>query len=150
MNGAEVFGIPCAGGPLALDNIRGNTILGGTPAYDAPVSMESVKGLLKLHISGKNLIDFSKATKTGTASGVSYSISDDGAISLSGVCDRPGSSAYIMPFGSGIAQATYLPAGSYYLSGLNTDYSASTAVCLSLNCYNSAGASIVEPTPTVF
>ena len=145
-----VMGIPCAGGPLALDNIRGNTILGGTPAYDAPVSMESVKGLLKLHISGKNLIDFSKATKTGTASGVSYSISDDGAISLSGVCDRPGSSAYIMPFGSGISQATYLPAGRYYLSGLNTDYTVSKAVCLYLNCYNSAGEAIVEPKPTVY
>ena len=145
-----VMGIPCAGGPLALDNIRGNTILGGTPAYDAPVSMESVKGLLNLHISGKNLIDFSKATKTGTASGVSYSISDDGAISLSGVCDRPGSSAYIMPFGSGISQATYLPAGRYYLSGLNTDYSASKAVYLYLNYYNSAGEAIVEPKPTVY
>ena len=145
-----VMGIPCAGGPLALDNIQGNTVLGGTPAYDAPVSMESVKGLLKLHISGKNLIDFSKATKTGTASGVSYSISDDGAISLSGVCDRPGSSAYIMPFGSGISQATYLPAGRYYLSGLNTDYTVSKAVCLYLNCYNSAGEAIVEPKPTVY
>ena len=140
----------CPGGPIKVDNIRGNTVLGGTPAYDAPVSMESVKGLLKLHISGKNLIDFSKATKTGTASGVSYSISDDGAISLSGVCDRPGSSAYIMPFGSGIAQATYLPAGSYYLSGLNTDYSASKAVYLYLNCYNGAGEAIVEPKPTIY
>lgn len=138
------------GGPLSVSNIQGNTVLGGTPAYDAPVSMESVKGPLKLHISGKNLIDFSKATKTGTTSGVSYSISDDGAISLSGVCDRPGSSAYIMPFGSGISQATYLPAGSYYLSGLNTDYSASKAVYLYLNCYNGAGEAIVEPKPAVY
>ena len=145
-----VMGIPCAGGPLALDNIRGNTILGGTPAYDAPVSMESVKGLLKLHISGKNLIDFSKATKTGTASGVSYSISDDGVISLSGVCDRPGSSAYIMPFGSGIAQATYLPAGNYYLSGFNADYSDSKSAHMYLNCYNISGESVVEPRPTVY
>lgn len=146
----EAMAQPCQNGPLSMDNIRGNTILGGTPAYDAPVSVESVEGPLKLHISGKNLIDFSKATKTGTASGVSYSISDDGAISLSGVCDRPGNSAYIMPFGSGIAQAFYLPAGSYYLSGLNTDYSASKAVYLYLNCYNGAGETIVEPRPTVY
>ena len=150
MNGAEVFGIPCAGGPLALDNIQGNTIQDGIPAYNIPVEVQSVASPLKLHISGKNLIDFSKATKTGTASGVSYSISDDGAISLSGVCDRPGSSAYIMPFGSGISQATYLPAGRYYLSGLNTDYTVSKAVCLYLNCYNSAGEAIVEPKPTVY
>ena len=150
MNGAEVFGIPCAGGPLALDNIQGNTIQDGIPAYNIPVEVQSVASPLKLHISGKNLIDFSKATKTGTASGVSYSISDDGVISLSGVCDRPGSSAYIMPFGSGISQATYLPAGRYYLSGLNTDYTVSKAVCLYLNCYNSAGEAIVEPKPTVY
>ena len=146
MNGAEVFGIPCAGGPLALDNIQGNTIQDGIPAYNIPVEVQSVASPLKLHISGKNLIDFSKATKTGTASGVSYSISDDGAISLSGVCDRPGSSAYIMPFGSGISKATYLPAGRYYLSGLNTDYTVSKAV----NCYNSAGEAIVEPKPAVY
>ena len=133
-----------------MDNIQGNTVLGGTPAYDAPVSLKSVAGPLKLHIAGKNLIDFSKATKTGTASGVSFSISDDGVISLSGVCDRPGSSAYIMPFGSGISQATYLPAGRYYLSGLNTDYTVSKAVYLYLNCYNSAGEAIVEPKPTVY
>lgn len=145
-----VMGIPCAGGPLALDNIQGNTIQDGIPAYNIPVEVQSVASPLKLHISGKNLIDFSKATKTGTASGVSYSISDDGAISLSGVCDRPGSSAYIMPFGSGISQATYLPAGRYYLSGLNTDYTVSKAVCLYLNCYNSAGEAIVEPKPTVY
>lgn len=150
MNGAEVFGIPCAGGPLALDNIQGNTIQDGIPAYNIPVEVQSVASPLKLHISGKNLIDFSKATKTGTTSGVSYSISDDGAISLSGVCDRPGSSAYIMPFGSGISQATYLPAGRYYLSGLNTDYTVSKAVYLYLNCYNSAGEAIVEPKPTVY
>lgn len=148
--GISAMGQKSNGTVLSINNIRGNTILGGTPAYDAPVSMESVEGPLKLHISGKNLIDFSKATKTGTASGVSYSISDDGAISLSGVCDRPGSSAYIMPFGSGISQATYLPAGRYYLSGLNTDYTVSKAVYLYLNCYNSAGEAIVEPNPTVY
>ena len=149
-SGVCAMGQSCTGSPLKVDNIQGNTVLGGTPAYDAPVSMESVESPLRLHMAGKNLIDFSKATKTGTASGISYSISDDGAISLSGVCDRPGSSAYIMLFGSGIAQAFYLPAGSYYLSGLNTDYSASKAVYLYLNCYNSAGASIVEPKPTVY
>ena len=138
------------GGPLMLDNIQGNTVLGGTPAYNAPVSIKSVEGPLKLHISGKNLIDFSRATKTGTASGVSYSISDDGAISLSGVCDRPGSSAYIMPFGDGISKAFHLPAGTYHLSGLNTDYSESKAVYLYLNCYDVNGDSVVSPKPTTY
>ena len=145
-----VMGKTSISGPVMLDNIQGNTVLGGTPAYNAPVSMESVEGPLKLHISGKNLIDFSRATKTGTASGVSYSISDDGAISLSGVCDRPGSSAYIMPFGDGISKAFHLPAGTYYLSGLNTDYSESKAVYLYLNCYDVNGDSVVSPKPTTY
>lgn len=149
-SGVCAMGQNCPGGPLMLDNIQGNTVLGGTPAYNAPVSIKSVERPLKLHISGKNLIDISKATKTGTASGVSYSISDDGAISLSGVCDRPGSSAYIMPFGDGISKAFHLPAGTYYLSGLNTDYSESKAVYLYLNCYNGAGEAIVEPKPAVY
>lgn len=144
------MGQSCQPGPLSLNNILGNTIQDGTPAYNAPGEVRSVESPLRLHMAGKNLIDFSKATKTGTASGVSYSISDDGAISLSGVCDRPGSSAYIMPFGSGISQATYLPAGRYYLSGLNTDYTVSKAVYLYLNCYNSAGEAIVETKPTVY
>lgn len=139
----------CQPGSLSINNILGSTIQDGSPAYNAPVSMESVESL-KLHISGKNLIDFSRANKTGTVAGISYSISDDGAISLSGVCDRPGSSAYIMPFGDGRSKAFYLPAGTYCLSGLNTDYSASKAVYLYLNCYNSAGASIVEPKPTTY
>ncbi|MBM6665635.1 right-handed parallel beta-helix repeat-containing protein [Flavonifractor plautii] len=145
-----VMGIPCAGGPLALDNIRGNTILGGTPAYDAPVSMESVEGPLKLHISGKNLIDFSRATKTGTTNGVTYSISDDGEMSLSGVCNRPGSYAYIMPFSNDLGKAIYLPAGDYYLSGLNDDYSSNKNISLYLNCYNNEGEIVVEPRITVY
>ena len=149
-SGVCAMGQNCPGGPVMLDNIQGNTVLGGTPAYNAPVSMESVEGPLKLYISGKNLIDFSRATKTGTASGVSYSISDDGAISLSGVCDRPGSSAYIMPFGDGVSKAFHLPAGTYYLSGLNTDYSESKAVYLYLNCYDVNGDSVVSPKPTTY
>lgn len=138
------------GGPLSVSNIQGNTVLGGTPSYDAPVSMESVEGPLKLHISGKNLIDFSKATKTGTTSGVSYSISDDGAISLSGVCDRPGGAAYIMPFGDDISKAFYLPAGTYCLSGLNTDYAASKAAYMYLNCYGVDGDNVVSPKPNTY
>lgn len=144
------MGQTCPGGPLKLEDIQGNTVLGGTPAYDAPVSMESVEGPLKLHISGKNLIDISKATKTGTTSGVSYSISDDGAISLSGVCDRPGGAAYIMPFGDDSSKAFYLPAGTYCLSGLNTDYAASKAAYMYLNCYGVDGDNVVSPKPTTY
>lgn len=148
--GVQIMGKESVKGNVIIDSIHGNTVLSGVPSYNSPVELNSVEGPLCIHISGKNLVDFSRATKTGTASGVSYSISDDGALILSGVCDRPGSSAYIMPFGSGIAQAFYLPAGSYYLSGLNTDYSASKAVYLYLNCYNGAGEAIVEPKPTVY
>ena len=141
MNGAEVFGIPCAGGPLALDNIQGNTIQDGIPAYNIPVEVQSVASPLKLHISGKNLIDFSKATKTGTASGVSYSISDDGVISLSGVCDRPDSAAYIFPFGSGRERGVFLPAGTYHLSGLPESY-ADNSVRIYVNLYNAKNQSV--------
>ena len=144
------MGQSCQPGPLSLNNILGNTIQDGTPAYNAPGEVRSVESPLRLHMAGKNLIDFSKATKTGTTSGVSYSISDDGVLSLSGVCDRPGSFSYVMPFGSGTDKAFYLPAGRYYLSGLNTDYTVSKAVYLYLNCYNSAGEAIVEPKPTVY
>lgn len=135
---------------LSINNIQGNTVLGGIPAYDTPVTMESVESPLKLHISGKNLIDFSKAIKAGETVGVSYSISDNGAISLSGICERPGSYAYIMPFGDEISKAFYLPSGTYYLSGLNTDYSESRDVRLYLKCYNKLGESVVDPKPSTY
>ena len=122
MNGAEVFGIPCAGGPLALDNIQGNTIQDGIPAYNIPVEVQSVASPLKLHISGKNLIDFSKATKTDTMYGISYTISDDGVIALSGTANR-GSAVYVTPFvKAGMVNGFVLPAGNYHLSGLSKDY----------------------------
>ena len=140
-SGVCAMGQTCPGGPLKVDNIRGNTILGGTPAYDAPVSLKSVAGPLKLHIAGKNLIDFSKATKTGTASGVSFSISDDGVISLSGVCDRPDSAAFIFPFGSGRERGVFLPAGTYHLSGLPESY-ADNSVRIYVNLYNAKNQSV--------
>ena len=53
---SSAMGQQSYGKTLSLDNIQGNTVLGGTPAYDAPVSMESVESPLDLRIAGKNLI----------------------------------------------------------------------------------------------
>lgn len=144
------MGQSCQPGPLSLNNILGNTIQDGTPAYNAPVEVRSVESPLKLHVAGKNLIDFSRATKTGTTNGVTYSISDDGEMSLSGVCNRPGSYAYIMPFSNDLGKAIYLPAGDYYLSGLNDDYSSNKNISLYLNRYNNEGEIVVEPRITVY
>lgn len=148
--GDNAMGQKSNGTVLSIKNVCGNTVRDGIPAYYNPVTIETVENPLKLHISGKNLIDFSKAIKTGEAVGVSYSISDNGVISLSGICERPGSSAYIMPFGDGISKAFYLPSGTYYLSGLNTDYSESRDVYLYLNCYNKLGESVVDHKPSIY
>ena len=111
-----VMGIPCAGGPLALDNIRGNTILGGTPAYDAPVEMRSVEGPLKLRVAGKNLVrpawNLESQTQTGvtcTRTGNSFTLA--GTNSGSG-----GINFYIQRYDT--ANAFSLPAGTYTLSGM--------------------------------
>lgn len=117
------MGQACPGGPLKLDNIRGNTILGGTPAYDAPVSMESVEGPLRLHVAGKNLIDFSIIPNNViTQYGVTCTIAD-GKFELTGTSDRPGGSyTYIFPYGgAGDTTKFYLPPGEYWLSGMSAD-----------------------------
>lgn len=122
-NGVSAMGQTCPGGPLKLDDIQGNTVLGGTPAYDAPVSMESVEGPLRLHTAGKNLIDFSIIPNNViTQYGVTCTISD-GKFELTGTSDRPGGSyTYIFPYGD--ARDTtkfYLPPGTYWLSGMPAD-----------------------------
>ena len=124
-SGVCAMGQTCPGGPLKLDDIQGNTVLGGTPAYDAPVSMESVEGPLRLHVAGKNLIDFSIIPNNViTQYGVTCTISD-GKFELTGTSDRPGGSyTYIFPYGTaGTATATkfYLPPGTYWLSGMPVD-----------------------------
>lgn len=131
------------GGPVMLDNIQGNTVLGGTPAYNAPVSIKSVEGPLRLHVAGKNLVDFSKADKSGTAGGVSFAISEDGEISLSGTAGSSG--AYVMPFGSGISKANYLPAGNYYLSCVTAGYPNDNGMYFYANVYNASGEVILKP-----
>ena len=143
VSGVSAMGQSCPGGPLKLVNIRGNTVLGGTPAYDAPVSMASVESPLKLHVAGKNLVDFSKADKSGTAGGVSFAISEDGEISLSGTAGSSG--AYVMPFGSGISKANYLPAGNYYLSCVTAGYPNDNGMYFYANVYNASGEVILKP-----
>ena len=136
-----VMGIPCAGGPLALDNIRGNTILGGTPAYDAPVSMESVEGPLRLHMAGKNLVDMTLAADVTTAAVSCVVNAATGTLTLSGTCDRPDSAAFIFPFGSGRERGVFLPAGTYHLSGLPESY-ADNSVRIYVNLYNAKNQSV--------
>ena len=123
ISGQAAMGQTCPGGHLSLENIQGNTVLSGTPAYDAPVSMESVEGPLKVRVAGKNLVDFSKASRAGTLFGVFYTISDGGSIALTGIADRKGSAVFITPFGSlGSLKGFVLPPGTYHLSGLPADY----------------------------
>ena len=116
MNGAEVFGIPCAGGPLALDNIRGNTILGGTPAYDAPVEMRSVERPLKLHMAGKNLVRPVWELESQGQNGVTCARNGN-SFTLSGTnSGSSGINFYIQRYDT--ANAFSLPAGTYTLSGM--------------------------------
>lgn len=116
MNGAEVFGIPCAGGPLALDNIQGNTVLGGTPAYDAPVEMRSVERPLKLHVAGKNLVRPVWNLDTQTQNGVTCTRNGDVFV-LSGTNSGGGSiNFYINRYDT--ESAFSLPAGTYTISGM--------------------------------
>lgn len=104
-------------GLLELYEIRGNTVLGGTPTYDAPVSMASVDSPLNLHFAGKNLIDLNRSTsQSNTTSGVSYSIKN-GEIALSGTCDNAGNNLYLSLFGTSKLKMTYIPKGTYTFSG---------------------------------
>lgn len=116
MNGAEVFGIPCAGGPLALDNIQGNTIQDGIPAYNIPVEVQSVTSPLNLHVSGKNLVQPVWYIDEQTQSGVTCT-RDGNAFTLTGTNSASSSvNFYIQRYDTGTAFA--LPAGTYTLSGM--------------------------------
>ena len=111
-----VMGIPCAGGPLALDNIRGNTILGGTPAYDAPVEMRSVERPLKLHMAGKNLVRPVWELESQGQNGVTCARNGN-SFTLSGTnSGSSGINFYIQRYDT--ANAFSLPAGTYTLSGM--------------------------------
>ena len=133
-SGGDEMGIACVGGPLKLDKIRGNTVLGGLPTYDAPMSMESVESPLCLNVAGKNLIDLSRAAAQ-TSFGVTSMIdSAAGTITLSGTCSRPGNSAFLM---LNKENPIWLPAGAYFLSGLQSDYE-STSLRLYINCYQNS------------
>lgn len=140
-SGMCTMGQSCPGGPIKVDNIRGDTILGGTPAYDAPVSMESVKGPLRLHMAGKNLVDMTLAADVTTAAVSCVVNAATGTLTLSGTCDRPDSAAFIFPFGSGRERGVFLPAGTYHLSGLPESY-ADNSVRIYVNLYNAKNQSV--------
>lgn len=114
--GISAMGQKSNGTVLSINNIRGNTVLGGTPAYDAPVSMESVEGPLRLHMAGKNLVrpvwNLEGQTQTGvtcTRSGNSFTLA--GTNSGSG-----GINFYIQRYDTDSAFS--LPAGTYTMSGM--------------------------------
>lgn len=116
LNSTAVFGVPCASGPLVLDNIQGNTILGGTPAYDAPVSIESVKNLLKVHVAGKNLVWPVWDIDTQTQFGVTCT-RDGNSFDLAGTSSSSyGINFHIQRYDTETAFS--LPAGTYTISGM--------------------------------
>lgn len=142
------MGQACPGGPLKLDDIQGNTVLGGTPAYDAPVSMESVESPLKLHVAGKNLLQPVWNLDTLTQYGVTCTRNGD-AFVLSGANSR-GSSLNFYIHRYDTESAFSLPAGTYTLSGASFTESLNMSLSLYRRlpsetnesvCYQSVGAS---------
>ena len=145
---SSAMGQQSYGKTLSLDNIQGNTVLGGTPAYNAPVSMESVEGPLKLRVAGKNLVrpvwNLEGQTQTGvtcTRSGNSFTLA--GTNSGSG-----GINFYIQRYDT--ESAFSLPAGTYTLSGASFTESLNMSLSLYRRlpsetnesvCYQSVGAS---------
>ncbi len=111
-----VMGIPCAGGPLALDNIQGNTVLGGTPAYDAPVSMECVESPIHLHVAGKNLLCPTWDLEQQAQNDVSCT-RDGNAFTLSGTNSGSNSVNFLVQRYD-TPSAFSLPAGTYTISGM--------------------------------
>lgn len=117
ISGPSAMGQTCPGGPLKLENIQGNTVLSGTPAYDAPVSMESVEGPLDLRIAEKNLIPafaLNYVQEGATTSGVTITY-DGSAFRLSGT--NTSSSNIFFNFITDKGDKTLnLPAGTYAFS----------------------------------
>lgn len=124
-----VMGKTSISGPLKLDNIRGNIVLGGTPAYNAPVSMESVESPLKLHVAGKNMVRPVWNLDTQTQKGVTCTRNGD-VFALSGTNSGGGSiNFYINRYDT--ESAFSLPAGTYTISGMpNREDSSSFALSL--------------------
>ena len=138
----SVIGQNCKSGHLSVENILGNTVQDGTPTYDAPVDIRSVEGPLKLHVAGKNLVDLSRASATTASFGVTCAVdAAAGTMTLSGTCDRPGNNSFLTPFGSDKSRALYLPAGTYRISGLQSNYEP-TSLRLYINCFNSANKTV--------
>ena len=127
-SGQAAMGQTCPGGPLKLDDIRGNTVLGGTPAYDAPVSMESVEGPLKLHVSEKNLMRPVWNLDTQTQNGVTCTRNGDVFV-LSGTNSGGSINFYINRYDT--ESAFSLPSGTYTISGMpNREDSSSFVLAL--------------------
>lgn len=113
---SSAMGQQSYGKTLSLDNIQGNTVLGGTPAYNAPVSMESVEGPLKLRVAGKNLVQPAWNLESQTQTGVTCTRTGN-SFTLAGTNSGSGGiNFYIQRYDT--ASAFSLPAGTYTLSGM--------------------------------
>lgn len=139
--GRSAMGISSYNGNLFTDNIQGNTVQDGEPVYNAPAKIESVKSPIILNVAGKNLANLEKADAEQIKYGVTCNVDfSAGVITLSGTCNNPGGSAFLMPFGGDKTKATYFPAGDYYLSGLQRDYD--NGLRLYVNCYDSKNKNV--------
>jgi hypothetical protein len=56
--GSNLSLTPTYEAPIKLNEIQGNTLQDGTPTPDTPVEIQSVTGLQKVNITGKNLFNF--------------------------------------------------------------------------------------------
>lgn len=115
-SGVCAMGQACPGGPLKLEDIQGNTVLGGTPAYDGPVSMESVESPLKLHVAGKNLVRPVWSLESQTQAGVTCTRNGN-SFTLAGTNSGSGGiNFYVQRYDTDSAFS--LPAGTYTMSGM--------------------------------
>lgn len=101
---------------LSINNIRGNTVLGGTPAYDAPVSMNSVESPITLNVSGKNIIAPKWHIDTQTQVGVTCTRNGN-SFTVDGLnTAQSGANFYIQRYDTETSFS--LPAGTYTISGM--------------------------------
>lgn len=115
-SGASAMGNECFGGLLSINNIQGNTVLGGTPAYNAPVSMTSVESPIDLRIAGKNLILQSSMQygEPGRPYGITI-VQKNGIFTLSGT-NSSSDEVYINLISFLKDKNFMLPAGEYTIS----------------------------------
>ncbi len=102
--------------PIAGLRLYGKTTQDGTPTPSAPVELVSVGagGSVDVTVRGKNLLPNNAVTQT--KNGVTFTVNNDGSITISGTATE-GVSLYLA--GSSSSYDLKLPAGNYIVSGCN-------------------------------